>query len=665
MHALIEKLMEICLRRKARRNGFSDHSFRNSAAAIPPGHTVFSWSAGAPSSSSSSSSFSSFLPPCGHTVFTWTPEDTLNDACMLFPSIFVAERFKAFMSIPDSNGRNFTNRVEIEPLLSTPIYVAYFPSSMCCKSKSFWQHCGELVSSRLAEYCLQRLCNCGTMCLTISVTKQYTPEGQRRCRSDEVCRLIYDESSSLSFQPLSRRTSFIDMEMRALVASDSLKSNISSMVSEPKDNVILTISGMAAIYSAFRLMRFVKGDEHPVVVFGFPYLDTLKMTQRVELNPAGSHFFGYGNDEDMSKLESLLESGVKIAGLFTEFPSNPLLRCHDMVKLTQLAAKYDFLLIVDDTISGFATLDLLHGNRGVRADILCTSLTKCFSGRGDVLGGSIIINSSGKYGDEMKSWANSGEAGFPTLFATDAETLVKNSEDYEYRCHKINKNTYEIAKWFKNQSEFSHVYYPGLACPVSKNNYERCMKDGYTDEYGCLISVLTRPGIDAVKFFDELKVHKGPSLGTNYTLVCPYTLLAHYNELEWAAGFGVDRNIIRISIGLENYDVLVEKFTMALNAAKGISDDMVNNCNRNSHEDISETWGEVADKIDFESEVENASISTSVSTPPRKTSGKIPSSPGLPYPECFSKAVDEKETSSTTEGMATQDKKNKNGCLLS
>jgi cystathionine gamma-synthase len=56
-------------------------------------------------------------------------------------------------------------------------------------------------------------------------------------------------------------------------------------------------------------------------------------------------------------------------------------------------------------------------------------------------------------------------------------------------------------------------------------------------------------------FFDALNVFKGPSLGTNFTLACPYTLLAHYTELDWAEGFGVDRRLVRVSVGLEHVDV--------------------------------------------------------------------------------------------------------------
>ena len=66
------------------------------------------------------------------------------------------------------------------------------------------------------------------------------------------------------------------------------------------------------------------------------------------------------------------------------------------------------------------------------------------------------------------------------------------------------------------------------------------------------------------RFYDALRVCKGPSLGTNFTLVCPYTLLAHYDELDWAESCGVPRHLIRVSAGLEDSADLVTRFEEAL-----------------------------------------------------------------------------------------------------
>ena len=82
-----------------------------------------------------------------------------------------------------------------------------------------------------------------------------------------------------------------------------------------------------------------------------------------------------------------------------------------------------------------------------------------------------------------------------------------------------------------------------------------------------LIAILPGGG-----FYDALGVNKGPSLGTNFTLACPYTLLAHYTELSWAASYGVESELVRISVGLEPVSTLKDVLASALNAAHHADD---------------------------------------------------------------------------------------------
>ncbi|HEY1052206.1 MAG TPA: PLP-dependent transferase, partial [Prosthecobacter sp.] len=83
--------------------------------------------------------------------------------------------------------------------------------------------------------------------------------------------------------------------------------------------------------------------------------------------------------------------------------------------------------------------------------------------------------------------------------------------------------------------------------------------------YGCLFSfTLKNPEQTSAPFYDALRVCKGPSLGTNFTLACPYTLLAHYDELEWVESCGVSRWLIRVSAGLEDTQELIARFDEAL-----------------------------------------------------------------------------------------------------
>ncbi len=121
----------------------------------------------------------------------------------------------------------------------------------------------------------------------------------------------------------------------------------------------------------------------------FPYTDTLKVLQK--WGP-GCHFFGHGLDNDIDALETLLEEEVgrnpkkkPLLALFTEFPSNPLLRSANLPRLRALADKYDFFIVVDDTIGNYVNVRVLP-----YADIAVSSLTKVFSGASNVMGGRYV-----------------------------------------------------------------------------------------------------------------------------------------------------------------------------------------------------------------------------------------------------------------------------------
>src|SRR5947209_20452428 len=88
----------------------------------------------------------------------------------------------------------------------------------------------------------------------------------------------------------------------------------------------------------------------------FPYTDTLKILEK--FGP-GCYFYGNGTSEDIDSLTKLLESGEKISALFCELPSNPLCKSSDLKKLRLLADKYDFLIVIDETIGNFVNVNVL------------------------------------------------------------------------------------------------------------------------------------------------------------------------------------------------------------------------------------------------------------------------------------------------------------------
>ena len=188
-----------------------------------------------------------------------------------------------------------------------------------------------------------------------------------------------------------------------------------------------------------------------------------------------------------------------------------------------------------------------------------------FSGRGDVLAGSLIINSHKQTDPTSTSSDNraaradqlvsiAGTLDLPSLYLSDAVTLEKNSRDFLERCALINTTGQALVDWLRAQPGVGDLFYS------AGEEYESVMrnKEGSGKKvsgYGCLMSIVLCSGWDEKAFFDSLAVSKGPSLGTNFTIACPYTLLAHYLELDWAQQYGVDKRLIRVSVGMESIEV--------------------------------------------------------------------------------------------------------------
>jgi cystathionine gamma-synthase len=111
----------------------------------------------------------------------------------------------------------------------------------------------------------------------------------------------------------------------------------------------------------------------------FTYVDTLKILQK--WGP-GCYFYGLASAGELDELEALLESGERVLALFCEFPSNPLLVSPDLKRIRRLADRFDFAVVVDETIGNWINTDILDC-----ADIAVNSLTKIFSGEANVMGG--------------------------------------------------------------------------------------------------------------------------------------------------------------------------------------------------------------------------------------------------------------------------------------
>ncbi|KAF8311852.1 PLP-dependent transferase [Clavulina sp. PMI_390] len=544
---------------------------------------------------------------------------TVNEKCYLFPSSRFAEACREYLErfaprppkaeelrvtafdLPINN--NFVSEQADHPS-SVVVYAAFFPIDFIRVAKSFWQHTGLGISSRVAEYCLSILAYERKQPIEeVATSTRSSPSNlQSPLPSPPLSNVPNDPNMkpptalassyaiallhSLPISEAAIAKSTIRQRIADLVVEDVSLTNSerSSQLMVTRDDVILYPTGMSAIWHCHHaILECFPGAKS--VCFGFPYTDTLKVLEK--WGP-GANLFARADEADLESLITLLEtsraSGNPIAALWCEYPSNPLLRTPPLEKLRQLADEYGFVLCLDDTIGSFANVDVLPF-----VDCLLTSLSKVFQGTGNVMGGSCTLNPKSRYYSQLKEALTSTFE--DNYWSEDAVQMEINSRDYIERIHKMNTNANVLVDFLRSRALNGHpekenagdalvirdVFYPRYVTP---DLYEVCRRGSAQQRarlpalrsihgdraggYSMLFSITFTSPLASETFYNHLKVAKGPSLGTNFTLVCPYTILGHPFELEWAASHGVESGIVRVSAGLEDTEMLMNLFREAL-----------------------------------------------------------------------------------------------------
>lgn len=379
--------------------------------------------------------------------------------------------------------------------------VAVFPADSYVKARKFWRFCGECVSTR------------------------------------QACDALGEHKSTASIED-------------GKAANRIIRERIAQLAGQQPEDVFLFPSGMAANFAVHRMLtQLFPGRK--TAQLDFPYVDVLKLQQ---IFGSGAHFLPLIQDSEYDDLRMLLQN-EPLAGLFCEAPSNPLLRCVDLERLLAIrtAAQPGAPLVVDDTISTVAHVDAHRV-----ADVVTASLTKSFSGVGDVLAGSVVLSRGSPHHDAFSAFLTAHAD--HELWRGDAVALERNSRDFVQRVGTMSRNAQALATHLRAHPKVERVWH---AAAEGGRGYEFIRREG--GGHGCLLSfTLKNPEQTSAQFYDALRFSKGPSLGTNYTLVCPYTLLAHYEELEWVESVGVSRWLIRVSAGLEDTPEIIARFDEAL-----------------------------------------------------------------------------------------------------
>lgn len=349
-------------------------------------------------------------------------------------------------------------------------------------------------------------------------------------------------------------------EMAAAFADDSLDINIYSRFSNPTvdefikkiaalelaEDGIATGTGMAAVFSTF--MTFLSKGDHIIsasAVFGSTHTILTKYLPKWGIESS------YFNMNDPSKIESLVRPNTKM--LYLETPSNPGLDIIDIQLVADLCKKHNILFVVDNCFATPAVQQpILLG-----ADLVLHSATKFIDGQGRVLGGVVVGNKELIY--QMYLFVrNTG----PSLSPFNAWVLTKSLETLFIRMDKHAENALKLAQALEGHPDLSWVKYPFLPSHPQYEIAKKQMSNG-----GGIITFDIKSGIEGGrKFLNALKLLSVTNnLGDSRTIVAhpastTHSKLSEAERLE----VGITPGLIRVSVGLEHIDDIIEDIRQAL-----------------------------------------------------------------------------------------------------
>lgn len=333
-------------------------------------------------------------------------------------------------------------------------------------------------------------------------------------------------------------------------------------------------TGMAAISSM--IFSLLHSGDH-IVVSSYLFGNTRSFFESL------SHFdirVSYVDVTDAQNVKDAMTDATKL--VFCEAIANPVTQVSDLANIGALCKAKDILFVVDNT----TTPAPIFKAKALDASLVVTSLTKYVAGHGNVLGGVIVDlgnynwasfdNIAHKYRvDDTQLWGlvQLRKRGLRDMGATlapqSAHQISVGLETLNMRMQKTCDNAQALAEFCHANPAFERVYYPGL----SNHPQQALASELFKGMYGGILSVELTQDIDMRSFINALKlVICATHLGDNRTLALPVaTTIFYENGPEQRKVMGISDSLIRISLGIEEIDDVIEDVQNAITLAKQAS----------------------------------------------------------------------------------------------
>lgn len=298
-------------------------------------------------------------------------------------------------------------------------------------------------------------------------------------------------------------------------------------------------SGMAAITAV--IMLFKSGDK--ILISNNVYGGTFRVLDKIFNN-----FNIKYEMVDMTDIKKLKESiSEEVKAIFIESPTNPLMDVTDIKTVSELAKENGILTVVDNTfMTPYLQKPIVLG-----ADIVLHSATKYLGGHSDLVAGLVVVNN--KELAEKVHFIQNSTGGILQPF--DSFLLIRGIKTLPVRMDRHIQNAKKIAGFLRNREEVDRVYYPGL-----EDHPGHDIQINQANGAGAVLSFVINKKYDYKKFLENLKlITLGESLGGVESLACHPASMTHAAlPYELRQKLGIVDNLIRLSIGIENVDDLID-----------------------------------------------------------------------------------------------------------
>lgn len=314
-----------------------------------------------------------------------------------------------------------------------------------------------------------------------------------------------------------------------------------------------TSSGMGAISSV--LWTLLKAGDHVIadkILYGctFALLAHGMTRYGVEVD--------FIDTSDLEEVKKHMKENTRV--VYLETPANPNLKISDIEEIAKIAhTNSKTMVVVDNT---FAT-PYLQKPLKLGADIVVHSATKYINGHGDVIAGFAVGKK--KIIDEIKLFGIKDMTG-SVLGPIEAHLIIRGLKTFEIRMQRHCDNAQKVAEFLEKHPKIDKVYYPGLIKHPGHEIAKKQMKG-----FGGIMSFELKGGFEAGKtLLNNVKLCAlAVSLGDTETLIQHPASMTHsaYSKEELKEA-GIPEGLVRLSVGLENVEDIIEDLEQALNQVK-------------------------------------------------------------------------------------------------